>query len=209
MCSYNCKHSKCKKRCGEPCTNCKERCPRACRHVKCKNPCGEICSVGPCVEPCPKLLHCGHPCVGFCGDPCPPLCRICDNEELTTVFFGTEDEPHARFILLEECKHVIESEAMQSWLETNHKQSNEEITYKCCPKCKTALTSTVRFADYVKQTNKDISEIKNKLIGNRKALNQNQSNLLMDIQVIKQNFVDKGTASFNISILLFLCLDTF
>ena len=55
-----------------------------------------MCDITPCDEPCEKLLKCNHPCVGFCGDPCPPLCRECDKEDLTEIFFGTEDEPDAR-----------------------------------------------------------------------------------------------------------------
>lgn len=99
-CSYRCPHAKCGKKCGDPCTPCKEPCTRRCAHIQCTTKCGELCNVEPCVEPCPKNLKCGHPCVGFCGDPCPPLCRICDKEELEEIFFGTEDSENARLVLL-------------------------------------------------------------------------------------------------------------
>jgi len=33
---------------------------------------------------------------------------VCDHDEVTEVFFGLEDEPDARFVQLEDCKHVFE-----------------------------------------------------------------------------------------------------
>lgn len=113
---YN-SHFRCKKKCGEPCSDCKEPCPRVCEHTRCSARCGEKCTVEPCTEPCPKTLSkCGHPCVGFCGDVCPPLCRICDKEELQEIYFGFEEDDDARYVYLLECKHVIESQGMDMWL---------------------------------------------------------------------------------------------
>lgn len=59
--------------------------------------CGEICNRKPCYEPCKLKLKCGHECIGFCGEPCPPLCRVCQIDEVTTIIFGHEDEPDARY----------------------------------------------------------------------------------------------------------------
>lgn len=64
--------------------------------MKCTKKCNEICDREPCYEPCTLNLKCGHECIGFCGEPCPPLCRICQEEEVTTIVFGNEDEPNAR-----------------------------------------------------------------------------------------------------------------
>lgn len=102
--------------CGQPCTHCTERCPRACAHTRCSAKCGKTCTVDPCTEPCPKMLPCRHPCVGFCGDPCPPLCRVCNREELEEILFGFEQDEDARYVLLVECGHVIESQGMEMWL---------------------------------------------------------------------------------------------
>lgn len=108
--------SRCKKKCGEPCSNCMEPCPRACEHKKCNARCGDKCTVDPCTEPCPKTLPCGHGCIGFCGDPCPPLCRVCNRDELEEVFLGFENADDAKWVLLVECGHVIESKGMEGWL---------------------------------------------------------------------------------------------
>lgn len=55
-----------------------------------------MCDREPCYESCKLKLQCGHECIGFCGEPCPPLCRICQKDEVTTIIFGNEDEPDAR-----------------------------------------------------------------------------------------------------------------
>lgn len=103
-------------------------CPRQCEHVQCEAKCGLKCTVPPCNEPCPKQIKCGHPCVGFCGDECPPLCRICDKEELQTMFLGFEDEEDARYVLLIECNHVIESQGMDIWL-SQKKEEGEFLKF--------------------------------------------------------------------------------
>jgi hypothetical protein len=74
-----------------------EPCEWSCIHHRCRNLCYELCDREPCNEPCTKLLPCKHPCIGFCGETCPPLCRVCDKDEVTEVFFGTEDKPDARY----------------------------------------------------------------------------------------------------------------
>nr|CAD7415986.1 unnamed protein product [Timema poppensis] len=103
-----------------------EPCPWKCKHFKCKKRCSDLCDRPPCNEPCMKDLRCGHPCIGFCGEPCPPLCRVCDKEEVTVVFLGQEDEPDARFVYLEDCHHVVEAQGLETWLG----QSDGEIAMK-------------------------------------------------------------------------------
>ena len=74
-----------------------EKCDWGCEHQKCSKRCDQICDIEPCIEPCKKSLKCGHACIGFCGDPCPPLCRLCNKEELTEFCLsGNEDSPDAR-----------------------------------------------------------------------------------------------------------------
>ncbi|CAH0548136.1 unnamed protein product, partial [Brassicogethes aeneus] len=160
-CIYRCPHDRCDRKCGQECTPCAHPCDRNCDHQQCAKKCGEICTVPPCEEPCDKRLKCGHPCVGFCGDPCPTLCRICDQEELTEIFFGDEDEPDARFVQLKDCGHVLESKGLNSWF----MQTDNEIQVKACPKCKSPVIETLRFSDYLKQAMLDVEKVKRKLNG--------------------------------------------
>ncbi|KAL7286568.1 hypothetical protein TKK_0019195 [Trichogramma kaykai] len=163
-CEVKCKHSKCNRKCGAPCVSCKEKCNWGCKHRKCTKRCGELCNVEPCLEPCEKNLQCGHPCIGFCGDPCPPLCRVCNKEELETIIFGKEDEPGARFVLLEDCNHCIESEALMQFMQT----CNSEIALKVCPLCKTPIKSCMRVMNHVKTQLQDVVAVKKKFFNNKR-----------------------------------------
>ncbi|KAL4909215.1 hypothetical protein BDW74DRAFT_187491 [Aspergillus multicolor] len=66
-CEVRCKHSKCTRKCYEPCT------------PGCTLPCAAPCNHIPCSRRCEKLLRCGHQCPSVCGEQCPParFCRIC------------------------------------------------------------------------------------------------------------------------------------
>ncbi|XP_050506349.1 NFX1-type zinc finger-containing protein 1-like isoform X2 [Diabrotica virgifera virgifera] len=184
-CSYRCTHGICKKRCGEPCTNCKEACVRKCDHQECKRCCGDICNVPPCYEPCPKKIRgCGHLCIGFCGDPCPSLCRICNGEELTECFFETKNEEDARFVLLVDCGHILESSGMEQWLESDDNQINPKV----CPKCKTGIKLTQRYNEYVKGNLTDLQNVKTKFYGTEKENRKVKAKLQSELQLLMQEF---------------------
>lgn len=115
--------------CGEPCPSCREKCSNRCEHRACTKDCGDICDVEPCMQPCRKLLRCSpwlkpgkigpinrpHLCVGMCGEECPPFCRICDplafkgdENTISEVFLGREDESDAHYVQLKDCGHYFE-----------------------------------------------------------------------------------------------------
>ncbi|KAL4085519.1 hypothetical protein QTP88_027030 [Uroleucon formosanum] len=96
---------KCKSICGKDCSEkpCEEiviqrRGKLACGHRDVRVLCCDIDKgkLKPCYEPYTLKLECGHECIGYCGEPCPPLCSICQRDEVTTILFGYEDEPDAR-----------------------------------------------------------------------------------------------------------------
>ena len=56
-----------------------------------------------------------HLCVGMCGEKCPPFCRICNDDQfkgdentLSELFFGQEDETDAHYVCLVDCGHHFE-----------------------------------------------------------------------------------------------------
>ena len=162
-CNNYCVHSRCNRRCYEPCVPCKEPCAWQCEHQRCTRLCGERCNRPPCNEPCKKQLKCGHPCIGLCGEECPDKCRICDRDEVCEIFFGTEDEEDARFIQLEECKHLLEVEGCDTWMhqaDDTDEGKPVEIQFKACPKCKTQIRRSLRYGNIVKQTLEDHERIK-------------------------------------------------
>ena len=157
QCSNYCPHSKCPKRCYEPCDPCAEPCNWNCPHLQCTKKCGELCNRPRCNQPCQKRLKCGHPCIGLCGDNCPSLCRECDKDEVTEIFFGTEDEPDARFVQLQDCKHIFENTGLDQWMES---KESDEIQFKKCPKCSTLIRTSLRYYNEVKQVHNHFEEIK-------------------------------------------------
>ncbi|CAH1269018.1 ZNFX1 [Branchiostoma lanceolatum] len=151
-CENRCVHSRCPHQCGKPCVPCQKPCQWRCRHHKCDKPCSEPCDRPRCDQPCEKTRRCDkckkdQPCIGMCGEPCPDKCRLCDREELTKTFFGTEEEDDARFVQLEDCGHVLEVRELDEWMDT----SDRKIQLETCPKCKTPIRHNVRYGKSIKR----------------------------------------------------------
>ncbi|XP_041836553.1 NFX1-type zinc finger-containing protein 1 [Melanotaenia boesemani] len=168
LCENCCVHSKCMKPCGQPCAPCIEPCAWQCPHQSCSKLCHEPCDRPPCTKPCTKTLVCGHPCIGLCGDKCPNKCRICNRDEVTEIFFGTEDEPDAQFIQLEDCGHIIESTAMDQYMTMDaNSQVNEgeqvAIKLKECPRCKTPIRKNLRYGSHINRSLAEIEMVKKKI----------------------------------------------
>lgn len=84
-CEVHCGHSKCPRKCYEPCTPCaEEKCLSACPHSVCSMPCAAPCDHVPCSKRCEKKLECGHQCPSVCGEKCPSssFCQTCGNEDI-------------------------------------------------------------------------------------------------------------------------------
>ncbi|XP_071958540.1 NFX1-type zinc finger-containing protein 1-like [Antedon mediterranea] len=183
-CENRCVHSKCPRKCGEECTPCTMPCEWQCEHHTCKRQCGQPCNRDRCNEPCKKLLTtCGHACVGLCGEPCPKKCRICNKKELTTIMFGNEDDPDARFIELEKCGHVIESEALDTWMDEKDEQQND-VQPKLCPLCKTPIRMNLRYGNIIKQLQMDVEHVKAKINGDKHLIYLDKQKLTIEISKI-------------------------
>ena len=165
-CDNFCTHSRCPKKCFEPCAPCMEPCDWSCPHFTCTQPCGMPCNRPPCDQPCKKRLEkCRHLCIGLCGEVCPKLCRVCDKKVVTEIFFGTEDEKDARFILLPDCNHIVEVEMLDQWMSADDIETSEEskaVTLKVCPKCKTPVRKCLRYGNDIRSKLKDVEAIKKK-----------------------------------------------
>lgn len=84
-CDVHCGHSKCMRKCYEPCAPCaEERCLSTCPHSTCTMPCAAPCDHVPCSRRCEKLLACWHQCPSVCGEACvtPAYCQICASEDV-------------------------------------------------------------------------------------------------------------------------------
>ncbi|XP_059186152.1 NFX1-type zinc finger-containing protein 1 isoform X2 [Centropristis striata] len=178
-CENCCVHSKCMKPCGHPCAPCIEPCAWQCPHQSCSKLCYEPCDRLPCTQPCAKTLACGHPCIGLCGDKCPSKCRICNHDEVTEIFFGTEDEPEAYFIQLEDCGHIIEYTAMDQYMGMDDNQQANEgeevaIKLKECPKCKAPIRKNLRYGSHINRSLAEIEMVKTKINGSQAVIEQHK-----------------------------------
>ena len=180
-CQNKCKHSRCVHRCSDICQPCVEKCKWKCRHMKCSKKCSELCDREACQQACQKKLKCGHDCIGMCGEKCPRLCRVCNRDKVCEILFGTEDDPNARFVLLEDCNHIVESKSMDKWLAKTYAQTNSSISLPACPRCTTPIRITLRYMNYVKVQLNAIEEIKKKQYGDFLSNKTTQADLLKDI----------------------------
>ncbi|KAJ8721998.1 hypothetical protein PYW08_004400 [Mythimna loreyi] len=166
-CEVRCKHSQCKRLCGEPCTPCQENCSRRCPHGACSRRCGEPCDRQPCDERCPRRRPCGHMCRGLCGEPCPDICQVCNPDDFPTDFLGDQYEETDKFIVLQDCNHIMEVDSMDSLMTGDQ----ENIQIRKCPYCRKAIINTNRYKDTVnKMFKNDINPIKLRVYGTDKAI---------------------------------------
>ena len=172
-CNNFCVHSQCPKKCYEVCVPCTEPCLWQCKHFRCSRACGEVCDRPCCDMPCDKLLECGHQCIGLCGEKCPKLCRLCDRDQVNETFFGTEDEEDAHFIQLEDCNHFFEATSLDRWI---NEQTDTEVKFPTCPRCRVPVRKSLRYGNIIKQTLRDVAEIKRKqLLPQKDTLSQFES----------------------------------
>ncbi|KFQ67907.1 NFX1-type zinc finger-containing protein 1, partial [Phaethon lepturus] len=185
-CQNHCIHSRCKKKCGERCFPCAEPCEWRCQHYQCTNLCSEPCNRPRCNVPCAKPLCCGHPCIGLCGEPCPKKCLVCDREELTQIFFGFEEDPDARFVQLEDCGHVFESQGLDHYMD----KDDDIIKLKVCPICQTPIRKNLRYGTIVKRRLDEIEKVKEKIQGPAQEIESSRQRLqaaLMGNAVLQRN----------------------
>ncbi|XP_022092111.1 NFX1-type zinc finger-containing protein 1-like [Acanthaster planci] len=183
-CQNQCVHSKCPNRCGDPCTPCQEPCPWRCPHYRCRKKCSEACDRPPCNRPCPARLRCGHPCIGLCGEPCPDKCRVCHRDEVTEIFFGSEDEPDARFVQLEDCSHVFDVDGLDQWMQVTN-EGQKSIQLKVCPRCKTPIRRNLRYGKIINETLADIEKVKERIFGNKQEIEQKKIKIRVMLYSVK------------------------
>ncbi|KAH7439195.1 hypothetical protein KP509_04G049200 [Ceratopteris richardii] len=171
-CQKRCLHSRCRQICGYPCVPCMETCAWTCRHHACDLRCHEICKRPICNEPCEKLLHCGHPCLGFCGEPCPSICRVCTPQYKDTISLMTmeEFEETDRFVMLPDCGHVFEVSGLDTWMKSEQCDSGtNSISPKSCPSCKNIIRQSLRYGNQIKARMKQLEDVKMRIFGNQQV----------------------------------------
>lgn len=192
-CENRCVHSRCPRECGRTCEPCREPCQWRCEHFTCNMLCHQPCDRVRCDHPCRRIIPgCGHPCIGLCGERCPDKCRVCHRDEVTEVFFGTEDEDDARFVQLEDCKHIFEVSGLDHWMEmAADRRSPVDIQMKQCPKCKTAIRRNLRYGTIINSILGDIERVKGLILGDRTKNARKQKDLLTKLRVLSSSLTDE------------------
>ncbi|XP_051872615.1 NFX1-type zinc finger-containing protein 1-like [Pristis pectinata] len=169
-CGNRCPHGKCPRSCGEPCQPCREPCAWSCPHSQCTRLCHEPCNRLPCDQPCGRTLNCGHPCIGLCSEPCPDKCWTCDEEEVTEIFFGGEDQPDTRFLQLQDCRHIFAVKEFDKWMQQSEGNGSPEPKFHLCPKCSTPIQNNLRYGTIIKNALAEIESAKVKILGDEEEL---------------------------------------
>lgn len=118
-----------------------------------------MCDRVRCNEKCQKLLKCGHFCIGVCGESCPNICRRClSPQKFQSLVFGKKRYKHTKYVLLEDCQHVVEVDFLDEWMDKVIEEG--EIKWKCCPKCFAPVIKTARYSNIAKRILNDLNEIK-------------------------------------------------
>ena len=88
---------------------------------------------------------------------------------MTSVLFGNEDEPDARFVQLRDCRNmcVIEVNAMDVWMDQSQEQTDDRILVqrKTCPKCSTPVLRNLRYGSILNKIQMDIEQVKQRNTG--------------------------------------------
>ncbi|KAI0380866.1 hypothetical protein F5Y04DRAFT_93270 [Hypomontagnella monticulosa] len=205
-CEVRCSHSKCSKKCHEPCAPCAEQtCASSCTHSQCTMPCAAPCDWVPCSKRCEKILGCGHQCPSVCGEVCPDarFCQICCSEDIKSVMVDFIMGAEYREIDLNEdpcifpdCGHFITKTNMDGIMDmkahyemssegdpmalSNAAQPFSMDEVKVCPNCRGSLRNIARYGRIVRRAMLD--ETTKKFIAWSQTEYTRLANALIDIQ---------------------------
>ena len=113
---------------------------------------------------------------------------------MTEIFFGTEDEPDARFVELADCGHVFEVQMMDQWMdqaETTPDGKPVDVQLKLCPKCRVPIRTSLRYGNIIKKILADFERIKQKILLGEGQRDQEVARLKVNMQKIDEFPGDK------------------
>ena len=180
-CEVRCSHSRCSKKCHEPCVPCVEQCSWSCPHQgTCKMPCSVPCDMLPCSKRCTLVLSCGHQCPSVCGEICPNIryCQQCAEEPTKAMMVDyimgstyAEVDLDESPCIVPFCGHLLALESMDGHMdmrkhyEFSNDPGNENLIIalksnsvpfesselKNCPMCRMPLRNINRYGRIVRR----------------------------------------------------------
>ncbi|KAI1103087.1 hypothetical protein F4804DRAFT_245949 [Jackrogersella minutella] len=205
-CEVRCSHSKCDKKCHEPCAPCAQQtCASSCPHSRCTMPCAAPCDWVPCSKRCEQKLDCGHQCPSLCGETCPDktFCQTCCSTDVKEVMvdyimgmqyheIDLDEDP----CIFPDCDHFVTKSNMDGIMDmkahyemssaddpiavANACQPFSMDEVKVCPKCRGSLRNISRYGRIVRRAMLD--ESTKKFIAWSRTEYSTLANRLLDIQ---------------------------
>lgn len=77
------------------------------------------------------------------------LCRKCDRKIFYHVVFDWTRTPNSRYVLIENCGHLVESLTMDKYMFETEKKN--KLNLRFCPVCKTVIRKCRRYGNILKQ----------------------------------------------------------
>lgn len=212
-CDVQCSHSRCTKKCHEPCAPCAEDvCASRCPHSACAMPCAAPCDWVPCSKRCEKLLECGHQCPSICSAECPSeeYCQVCASDDVKQLRADMlEMMPYGEVDLAENpclflpCGHVFTVESLDGWMSMSDHYGMDGVTgmpviirgdskpfshdeLKVCPDCRGSLRNIPRYGRIVRRALLDEST-KKFIIWSHKHYIELAEQLSREVDTLREN----------------------
>lgn len=112
---------------------------------------------------------------------------MCDKDEVTEIFFGTEDDENARFVELADCGHLFEVGMMDEWMDQAQETNDGKpvnVQLKRCPKCSTPIRTSLRYGNIIKKILADFELIKRKIVLGKEHRRIAVNRLMLELQKV-------------------------
>jgi len=108
---------------------------------------------------------------------------------LSTVYWWI-----SRFIYLVNCRHAVESNDMDGWMNA---ASESEIEAKCCPVCRTpvSLRGLRRYSKVIIAANLEVGRVKKIMFGKNKSIKSLLESIALDVEQKLGNFGETSKIS--------------
>ena len=114
---------------------------------------------------------------------------MCHKDEVTEIFFGTEEDENARFVELADCGHLFEVEMMDQWMDQAQERDDGkavDVQLKRCPKCSTPIRTSLRYGNIIKKILADFELIKRKIFLGKEQRKIVEKRLRLRVQKIRK-----------------------
>lgn len=96
--------------------------------------------------------------------------------------FGDEDELDARFVLLQDCRHIVEVKALDRYMDGDIEEGDHTVQLKACPICKTPIRKSYRYGAIINKALRDIEQVKGVLLLSKQRTRELEQDILRALE---------------------------